>query len=186
MRVLVTILMATIFGLIIGIGIERVRERPMIARAPADTARSTSANGAIGANRHLPDETAPSMRSDAGSVGSFAGPPALPGVPPVVSGSVRASGPRTAPRQTRQQRATSAQIDAMVAHLRGYDGAFGDVDDGAVATDAIEATSSIPEIRLANARAVLNGMLEGFSAGMAPVSDQDAANEGSNDGRKTR
>lgn len=185
MRRSFVVLAAALGGMALGAGLVRVQERPVGANAPAETSCQAEV-GDVAAGRTLArGEIAP--RTDALSAESFVDRSAPTGVPPAVGGSIHAPGLRTSPRQNRQQRATSAQLDAMVARLRDGDGALSEADEEVVADQGGDPTATAGEIQVSRARAVLQGMREGFTAAMAPTSDPDAVDGGTNDdGRTTR
>jgi hypothetical protein len=185
MRRSFVVLAAAAGGMVVGAGLVRVQERPVGASASTATSCPADAGDVVAGRTLATRELAP--RLDALSAESFVDRSAPPGVPPAVGSSIHAPGLRTSPRQNRQQRATSAQLDAMVAHLRDDDGALSEAGEEAVADQEGDPASTAGEIQVNHARAVLQGMREGFTAATAPASDHGAARSGTNDdGRTTR
>lgn len=75
----------------------------------------------------------------------------------------------------------------MVALLREHDGAVFDAPDDEPDDQEVAPAAAVGEIQTKHARAVLQGMAEGFAAAMAPTANHDAPGSGTNDdGRTTR
>ena len=176
------LLAVAVGGMIVGAGIERVRARAVDESPPLAVACPADARDDAGEQRAAERVASGIVAVPAGEL---TGGPASPGVPPACGGLIPAPGVPATPRRNRQQRATSAQLDAMVALLREHDGAAADVGEDAVADQGVETDAASGEIRTSHARAVLQGMREGFAAAMVPAPDRGSPGSATSDDRRT-